>query len=297
MSKVALTGSTGMVGRYMSKLLENKHYRVIEINRSIWDLSEWKSFSELDDIFMNIEAIFHFAAYTPLVSTNENNFNHSSIAQLFDVNIRSCTCLAEWASIRNIPVMFLSGATVYRNPHALNILESNEKTTDSFGGFYGFSKYMAEQFFDHFMAKGLQAVLLRPSSIYGTGMPVDRLVATFVNTAKQGDVIKIIEPISNKVNFVHASDVANAALLAFEAGAWGTYNIAGSSNITINKLANYCVELVGSGSVEVIKNDNKRNAFTRFDLNYERARNQFGYRPKVDIKDGVKSMIEGDIIV
>ena len=297
MAKVALTGSTGMVGRHMTALLEKNKFNIVNVDREIWDLSEWKSFEELDAIFSGIDAVFHFGAYTPSASTANHKPDQRSTSTIFDVNIRSCACLAEWASSRNIPVIFLSGATVYRDPHAFNILECAEKTTKTFGGFYGFSKYMAEQILDHYIATGLRAVILRPSSIYGTGMPKDRLIAAFVRLAEQGDVISIVEPVDNKINLIHASDVAHAALQAYEKRAWGTYNIAASRNVTINELANQCVELAGKGMVKVIQADSITAKFVRFDLNYDHAKNRFGYKPGVDIGEGIKGMLENKIII
>lgn len=297
MRNVALTGSSGMTGKYMNMLLEKKHFNVINVDRTVWDLTQWKSFGELDQIFLTTEAIFHFGAVVPQANNNFHEAKHSLINDIFDANIRACACLAEWALSRDVPVVFLSGATVYKDPHALNITEDADKTTNSFGGFYGFSKYMAEQMFDHFISNGLKSILLRPSSIYGTGMVKERLVAKFVGLAVEGKIIEIIEPVNNSVNFIHASDVALAALLAFEKQAWGTFNIAANKNISLNELANKCIELAGRGSVEVINNKVKTKPFVRFDLNCNKARNQFGFESKVDIENGIKAMLENTIDV
>ena len=51
MNKVAVTGANGMTGSHMISLLNKKGISYKAITRKEWDLTEWKSFDELDDIF------------------------------------------------------------------------------------------------------------------------------------------------------------------------------------------------------------------------------------------------------
>ena len=46
--KVALTGSTGMIGRHMKALLASKSIECVCIDREKWDLTSWKAFEEFD---------------------------------------------------------------------------------------------------------------------------------------------------------------------------------------------------------------------------------------------------------
>lgn len=281
----------------MKNLLEINNVDLIEIGREMWDLAAWKTRDELDTIFLHADAVFHFGAFVPRAPEKSIETDEEVLKNVFDVNVRSCVAIAEWALYRNLPVIYLSGATVYRDPHALNIVEEADKAVDSFGGWYGFSKYLAEQIFAHFVSKGLKAIILRPSSIYGTGMPNDRLVARFIQMALRGENIVITEPIANSVNFIHASDVANAAFQAFNKESWGTFNIAANRNETIFEVATQCVAQIGQGAVEIIENTENLAPFTRFDLNYDKARQSFDYKASVDIVNGIAAMIDEKTII
>lgn len=286
--KVGFTGSSGMVGRHLNARLEADSIDYVALNREQWDLSEWKPESELDDMLGGVDAIIHLGAAVPSACKTK------TIQDLFDSNVRCCVEIAQWALSRKVPVAYLSSATVYKSPHSLDICESDETTTDNFGGFYGFTKYLAEQVFRHFNHSGLQSVILRPTSIYGLGMSFDQLVARFLNKAENNEVLTVQPPSTNSVNFIHASDVADAILRSLKQEAWGTYNIAGEQ-CSIEQLAKHCIRIVGDGQLELIVdgNDTLQAPFTRFDLNYEKAQRDFNYAPNISLETGLRLMRQG----
>ena len=162
MNEIAVTGANGMTGSHMMSLLKSKGIPAKAVTRQEWDLTEWKSFDELDHIFGSVLVIFHFGAQLPY---NDFKNDNQQTQRIFDANIRSCLNLAEWAKLRNIPIVFLSGAVVYKDPHASKIIETDSKVVNGFGGFYGYSKFLAESIFSHLSAEGLKCIVLRPSSI------------------------------------------------------------------------------------------------------------------------------------
>ena len=99
MSKLAILGSSGMIGSHLKALFLHKGIEFIDVNRNIWDLSQWKTEEELDEIFKDIKAVFHFAAALPSKNKDENKL-------LFDVNVRSCLNLAQWATKKDIQIIF-----------------------------------------------------------------------------------------------------------------------------------------------------------------------------------------------
>ncbi len=282
MSLIALTGANGMTGKHMVDMFKDKGIAFKEIKREIWDLTEWKTIEELDDIFGKVSAVFHFAACIPSINLQNNK-------EIFDVNVRSCMNIAEWAHARNVAIIFISSAVVYKNPHAINIKETNPIGFNDFGSYYGHSKILAENIFKNFALEGLNSIILRPSSLYGYGLPSDKLVQKFIDTASSGGTINITEP-RNKVNFIHAYDLVNAALQAYAAKKWGIYNIASRESKTILEVAETAVSLSGKGSVEIHKTDKISNPFTRFDLNFNLANKIFRFEPKISLIDGMKLM-------
>jgi len=285
MNKIAVTGANGMMGKHMMSLLKSKSISTKAVTRKEWDITKWKSFDELDYIFESVSVIFHFAAQLPHNASNSNNLQTQKI---FDANIRSCLNLAEWAKLRNVPIVFLSGSVVYKNPHASKIIETDTKVINGFGGFYGYSKFLAESIFDHLSAEGLKCIILRPSSIYGYGLPSEKLVQNFINIASSGGKIQVADS-KNRINFIHAYDVANAALKAYTNNAWGVFNISSDTSSSILEIAEIAVSISENGSFDIIDNlDNKH--ILRFDLNSKSAKKKFGFATEINLKEGMLLM-------
>jgi len=286
MNEIALTGANGMTGCHMISLLKSKGIAYKAITRQEWDLTEWKSFDELDDIFGSVSAVFHFGAQLPY-----NDFDNENLQtqKTFDTNIRSCMNIAEWAKFRNVAIIFLSSAVVYKNPQASKIIETDSKVVNGLGGFYGYSKILAEGVFSHLSENGLKCIILRPSSLYGYGLPSDKLVQNYINIASSNGLIRIESP-RNKINFIHAYDVSNAALQAYTNKAWGVFNVSSREKNTILEVAEIAISISGSGSL-IVKDDNQNDtAFTRFDLDSKLAKESFGFEAKISLKEGMSLM-------
>ena len=58
MEEIAVTGSNGMTGSHMVELLKHKGFSCKEITRNEWNLEDWKSFEELDSIFVHQREFF-----------------------------------------------------------------------------------------------------------------------------------------------------------------------------------------------------------------------------------------------
>lgn len=282
MGKIAITGANGMLGRHVTAILAAKNINFVPFTRKEWDLNEWKELDQLDAIFNGIEAIFHLGAKLPQAVTGSSN---TETQLLFNANVRSCLNLSEWACSRKVALVFVSGSTVYENPHSeRKIHEDDPKVVNGFGGFYGYSKWLAEEVIQHYVFQGLKAIILRPSSIYGYGLESSKLIQHFLNTAESNEIIKIDQPL-NRINLIHSLDVAKAAFLAYEAKAWGVYNIANSTSPTIAEIAEIAVRVCGKGSVELGKA--ATNAFLRFNLDIAKAANAFSFSPSVNLEEGL----------
>src|SRR5205085_5928207 len=112
------------------------------------------------------------------------------------------------------------------------IPEADPITTRPVSGLYGLSKLLAEQLLDSLVGQGLKLCVLRPSSIYGAGMPETRMVASMLARARRNEEIRLTPPVQDRINLVHASDVAAAAVAALKAEAWEIFNVAGPKAVS-----------------------------------------------------------------
>jgi len=149
MSKLLVTGSQGMVGRHLVSLLQQCGEDVLPFSRKDWELSFWLSLDELDILLADVSVVFHVAAIAP-----NGNQTAPNTSDLFDVNVRTVLNLSEWCYKRQVPFIFISGSTVYEDCHAASIREDAPKVKSGLGGFYGYTKYLAENVIEHFVEQG-----------------------------------------------------------------------------------------------------------------------------------------------
>lgn len=291
LSKVGLTGSSGMLGRHLHAALQAAGAEVATVSRSgtdgsaAWDLSEWLSLERLDELFAGVQAIVHAGAFVQPSGEVDQ-------ARMFDANVRACLNLGQWAMSRSVPLLYISGAIVYADPCAPLQKESAPLGWSGLGGFYGFSKLLAEDVLVRLRQQGLKLCVLRPTSIYGHGIGVDKMVPRFLATAARNDVIELSQPVDNRVDIVHAADVSNATVAALKSECWETLNISSGQPVSIIELAEACVAVAGSGRIE-IKGELPANyaPSVKYSLDISRARERIDWRPCIDVRKGLSMMM------
>ncbi|MCV6622692.1 MAG: NAD(P)-dependent oxidoreductase [Cellvibrionaceae bacterium] len=282
--KVAVTGSTGMLGLHVSFFLKSLGYTVVNVSRETWNIEDppdsWNFSSFLEDV----DFVIHCAA---IISSNFTSSNCPSSAKLISVNTASSVYLAQWCQKNNIHLIYISGAVCYKDPNKVGIAEDDEKSLNCLGGAYGLSKYLAEQAV--LSVTGERCTVFRPSSLYGTGMPSNRLVQKFILQAKKNLPIELSAG-KNLVNLLHCSDVARAIELAISRKAYGIFNLASGESESYKEIASKILSLTSSSSVLIDSGDNQ-NAQNRMLLDFSRAQSQLGYEPHITVHDGILLML------
>ena len=142
LTKIALTGATGMLGRHIRAAFGAADINVIAVSRktstesniACWELSQWLLDTEFDDLFEGAQAVVHVGANVPRFPKQVDE------ASVYDANVRACTNIGLWAVKRDVPIIYVSGAIVYSDQTACFQHESSELGWNDLGGFYGFSK-------------------------------------------------------------------------------------------------------------------------------------------------------------
>ena len=166
LTAVLLTGASGMLGRYVLDSLHEEKIRAICLSRSppknlpinsIWhsfDLMEHYGLDDLERLAEDALEIWHVGALLPGKGVTDR--------MIFDANIKSVQVLSEFALQRGMTFRFISGATVYAQPHAKGIREDSALSATGYGGFYGSSKFFAEKILEYYSEHGLRVTILRP---------------------------------------------------------------------------------------------------------------------------------------
>jgi nucleoside-diphosphate-sugar epimerase len=298
LNRIALTGASGMIGRYVLAEMERRGIRVAASSRTrpsklsractwkCWDLSIWKDPRSLQKLFGKVDALFHVGAMLPYPRSEGTSFKRL----MFQANVRACLCLGEWALQEMIPVVFLSSACVYAAPELSRITEDAPQGCNALGGFYGLTKGLAEQVFEYYRRQGLRLITLRPSSVYGIGLGKNTLIASFLHKASRNELLELKPPTADRFNLIHASDVAQAMVQAVVKKAWGTYNITGKTPYTIQEIASTCIKAAGSGTLRFASGKPNRPPLERFGLSCRKAERKFLFSPKIDLHHGLEEM-------
>lgn len=290
--RVGVTGCSGVLGSHIKAYFEFKGVDVIDVgrhtvcNENQWDLREWIDDAKFDQVFSGAEAIVLAGAIVPGTDTVGEN-------DLFIANANSCLNVGLWAMSRELPIVYVSGGIAYRNPHACNITEDAELGWSGFGGLYGLSKLIGEDHLKRLRQAGLKLSVIRASSIYGAGIKEEKVIRKFINAALNDDKIMLRPPFSDRINLVHAHDVANAVHSILIKRAWDDFNVASHSMMSFRQLADTCVELFGGGKVlETTSEDLPRKENLTFDLNIAKAKQTLSWSPIIDLKHGLKMVNE-----
>ncbi|KAF0165455.1 MAG: nucleoside-diphosphate-sugar epimerase [Rhodocyclaceae bacterium] len=293
LNRIGLTGATGMLGRHIRAALEHEGAQVIAVGRGTaadgeagtWDLANWLATEQFDTMFPGVQAVVHAGAMVQTAGPVDQGL-------MFDTNVRACVNLAQWAISRGVPVVHISSATVYEDIASGELQEDAATGWSGLGGFYGLSKLLAEDALKRLCRQGLKLAIVRPSSLYGFGLPETKMVSRFLATASAGAAIELIPPVNDRIDFVHAADVALAILAILRAEAWETFNIASGSPLSVRELAEACVSVAGQGNIVVDEIQAvQHEPVTRFGLDIGRAKHRLGWQPQSDIRQGLDMML------
>lgn len=159
-------------------------------------------------------------------------------------------------------------------------------------GQYGIMKLAGEWLVRDYTRRGcFDHVIIRPSAVYGELDVEDRVISKFLLTAMRGGTLKV-NGARETLDFTYVDDAADGIVAATLSTTVSnkTYNITKSHSWSLLDAANLAVRIAGRGSVEV--RDKDADFPSRGALNIDRARNDFGYDPKVDIEEGFQKYYE-----
>ncbi len=301
---ILVTGGLGLIGHNVVRKLEEQGHTVVvydnmtnygiipqeEIDHLIRERRKFIKHSEIheNDILQvsmfdwllpkhNIEAIIHLASFPRQKVVNANPCWGSTV---MSTGLLALLEKAVQHGVRRFT--YASSSMVYGD-------FQDFVTEDAIcrpQGQYGILKLAGEWLVKDYTRKhGIEHTILRPSAVYGPLDVEDRVISKFLLTAMRGETLKVNGP-NETLDFTYVDDAANgfvAATLSDKA-ANGTYNITKSHSKTLLSAAELAVKLAGRGSIEV--RDKDADFPSRGALDITRARNDFGFDPKVDVDEG-----------
>lgn len=198
---------------------------------------------------------------------------------------------ARWPNLRH--VVYASSVSVYA-PSRTGLRESSATGPASL---YGAAKLAGEQMLDRLAARGVGVAALRYSSIYGAGQYPGTVLPLLASRARRGLPLHVFDARRTQ-DFVHVDDAARATWLASRRAARGAYNVGSGRAISMAILAREIVAAFdGSGDSRIIiEAARKLSGPSAIRMNIGRARRVLGFRPQIDLRDGLSRLArEADV--
>ena len=317
--KVLVTGGTGFAGSHLVDRLISEGFEVRVIARSskkaeklkergieiiLGDITDKDVIKEAVD---GVKKVYHLAANWRTAGVPDKVY--------WDVNVGGTRNLLE-ASIKENIERFVHCSTMGVHGH-VDEIPSNENTRYNPGDIYQVTKLEAEKLaLNFYKEKGLPVSVIRPCAIYGPGDM--RLLKMFRAIAKKRFIM--LGSGETLYHMVYVTDLAEGFRLAAdkEEAIGGAFLIGGEEYVGLNKLVEmiakeigvsppkihfpvWPVELLGTIVEKIcipLKIEPpiyKRRVlfFTKdraFDIS--KAKNILGYKPKVDLKTGIKQTVK-----
>ena len=307
-SKILVAGSNGMVGRAIVRNLKRYgFFNIIEGTRSVVDFSdqqETKEFFEKN----KPEYVFVAAAKVGGIMANKN-FKGDFLYQ----NLQIQNNIIHYSMVNDVKkLLFLGSSCIYPKMCDQPIKEEYlmtgplEPTNDA----YAVAKIAGIKLCQSYREQyGFNAISLMPTNLYGpndnfdleTSHVLPAMIAKYHWATTEGYTIDMGGPWwpdvklwgdgSARREFLHVDDLAEACYTCMkDYDSSEPINVGTGEDITIKELAGIVSDVVGCPS-QTVWDTSKPNGTPRKVLNVDKIKS-LGWKPKISLKDGIKTTYE-----
>ena len=287
--RAIVTGGAGFIGSHvvdallargddvlvLDDLSRGKRENVPDAVVEVADIRE-----PLADHFEGAEVCFHLAAQVDVRVAVERPEHDAQ------VNVLGTVSVLEAARRHGTQVVFASsGGAIYGEADGPAREDAPREPLSP----YGVSKLAGEEYlaaYNRLYDAG--HVALRYANVYGPRQDPHGeagVVAIFLGRLKAGEQARIFGDGSQTRDYVYAADVAQATLAA--AGKRGVFNVGTGIETSVRELYELCRGVAGS-QLEAEHVDARLGELERSVLDASRAERELGWRPEVDLEEGLR---------
>jgi len=301
--KVVVTGGAGFIGSHLAEALVGRGYQTVILDdlpsEKVEHIKELLKSDNIEFIqgsvtelwllkrlFKDASFVFHLAAIPGMPQSVEN---HQAFHEVNVNGTLNVLLAAKENSVKR--VIYASSSAVYGDiptppkredmiPHPLSL--------------YAAAKLAGEYYCQVFSrVYKLPTVCLRYFNVYGPGQNPNSQYGTvilrFIKRVSEGNAPIIFGDGEQTRDFTFVKDVVEANILAVENDANGIFNIASGESITINKLAELVIGIMGK-NMEPIHQEPRHGDIIHSLADISKAKT-FGYEPKYSLEAGLGEMI------
>ena len=297
-----ITGGQGFIGKAISLSLldqgnkviifdnnfRKKNFSIKHKNLQLID-GDIRNIANLNKIKNKIDSVVHLAA----INGTRNFYEKPNL--VLEVGIKGIINIIDFCKIKKIKEIFLaSSSEVYQNAP---IYPTDEKVRliipDPHNPRFSYSstKIISEILIlnsDIFK----KAVIFRPHNIYGPDMGLKHVIPELIiKTIKEKKILDIQGNGKNKRSFCYIEDFVDAFNIIIKKGKHKEiYNIGNTEEVKISYLSKLIISLLNKDLKIKLSTKSFYNAMRR--LPDIKKINKLGYKPKINLKKGLKETID-----
>ena len=304
MKRILVTGGAGFIGNHLCRRLLNEGNYVIcldnfftGLKRHIEDMFDNPNFELIEHdiiepIDIEVDQIYNMAC-----PASPPHYQYDPVKTM-KTSVLGIINMLELAKKYKATLLHASTSEVYGNPLVHPQQESYWGNVNPIGirSCYDEGKRAAETLMmDYHRQYGVDIRIIRIFNTYGPNMdPKDgRVVSNCIVQAINGEDITIYGDGSQTRSFCYVSDLVDGAIKMMnnDKGFIGPVNLGNPSERTVLNLAEIVLEMTGSKS-KITYKDLPSDDPVKRKPDIKKAQEILGWKPEVDIKDGLKKTIE-----
>lgn len=292
MTNIVITGSSGLIGRELTKQLEHDNHEIVRVDTKDPDTTSC-DIGQLDQVastIANCAGIINLAAVSRVADAEDNPSKTWSSNVIGTANILN--------AVANLPsksrpwVIHASSREVYGDQPRLPITED---TPFAPLNVYGRSKVAGEYLASTATDAGVNVTVLRFANVYGSVLDYEnRVIPAFARAAMEGAPIYVHDPLTC-MDFTHVTDVCRGVLNVVNMLINGANNISPihfstGQGTTLGTLAEIAVAASG-GKCVVHEQKKRQNSVDCFIGDPTRARTLLNWTHETPLELGFNNMV------
>ena len=304
MKRILVTGGAGFIGNHLCRRLLNEGNYVIcldnfftGLKRHIEDMLDNPNFELVEHDIVEPVDIEVNQIYNLACPASPPHYQYDPVKTM-KTSVLGIINMLELAKKYKATLLHASTSEVYGNPLVHPQQESYWGNVNPIGirSCYDEGKRAAETLMmDYHRQYGVDIRIIRIFNTYGPNMdPKDgRVVSNCIVQAINGEDITIYGDGSQTRSFCYVSDLVDGAIKMMnnDKGFIGPVNLGNPSERTVLNLAEIVLEMTGSKS-KITYKDLPSDDPVKRKPDIKKAQEILGWKPEVDIKDGLKKTIE-----
>ncbi|HOJ19254.1 MAG TPA: NAD(P)-dependent oxidoreductase [Ignavibacteriaceae bacterium] len=277
---VAVTGSSGFVGKHLVKALLEENHNVIEI-----DIDKGYDLSNSEDIkrVPKYDVIVHLAGKSFVPLSFEIPYDFYYYNQLLMLNV------LELSRKDKAKVIFFS-SYLYGEPEYLPIDEKHPLKPHNP---YAQTKLICEKMCEGYSRDfDVPVIVFRPFNIYGPGQNDNFVIPSILKQLNSGKVcLKDPRP---KRDYIYISDVVNACLcsLNYCECPFEVFNLGSGSSHSVQDITKLIIELSGRNPIIEYSNIKREGEINNLYSDNSKVFRLLNWRPVVDLREGIKIILK-----